>query len=354
MSNLLINEPPLMVLPSLACEIGLNESIILQQVHYWLNPRINKNFKEGHHWVYNSYDQWKEQFPFWSIRTLRRTFLSLEEMGLLVSDNLNNRGFDKKKWYRIDYIKLENLSKHQQNSIGPKWPHRLGQNGPIERDKVAPSNGPMWTDAKAKMAPSYIEAETTTDTLSPYDPKLAEMKNKKGGGDKDLSDPKAIEMIEIWDSVLKKREGVTFKNLKRINNLSSVLKTYFEGSLLRWEQYCLQIKSSKFLMGETKEKFQAKIDWAIKPESIEKILEGSISSGDREEEAPSSKEGLYTLGRERYSLLTPQEIARHKEAYTMLMKKRNPAFSEESLEDPSWQKSFKHYVVNEIIKATSA
>ena len=135
MSNLLINEPPLMVLPSLACTIGLNESVILQQVHYWLNPRINKNLKEGYHWVYNSYDQWKEQFPFWSIRTLRRTFLSLEEMGLLVSDNLNNRGFDKKKWYRIDYIKLENLSKHQKNAIGPKWPHRMGQSGQMLRPK---------------------------------------------------------------------------------------------------------------------------------------------------------------------------------------------------------------------------
>ena len=203
------------------------------------------------------------------------------------------------------------------------------------------------------MAPSYIEAETTTDIISPYTPKLAETKNKKGGEDKEILGPKAVEMIDIWDSVLKKGEGVTFKNPKRINNLSSVLKTYFEGSLLRWEQYCLQIKSSKFLMGETKEKFQAKIDWAIKPESIEKILEGSISSGDREGGESSSKEGLYTLGRERYSLLTPQEIARHKEVYTSLMKQKNPAFNEESLEDPSWQKSFKHYVVNEIIKIAS-
>ena len=36
MSRLLIDEPPLQVLPSLAREIGLNEAIMLQQIHYWL------------------------------------------------------------------------------------------------------------------------------------------------------------------------------------------------------------------------------------------------------------------------------------------------------------------------------
>ena len=37
MSRLLINEPPLIVLPSLAKEIGLNEAIIVQQIQYWLS-----------------------------------------------------------------------------------------------------------------------------------------------------------------------------------------------------------------------------------------------------------------------------------------------------------------------------
>ena len=64
MSRLLIHESPLQVLPSLAVKIGLNEAIILQQLHYWLNPDHNKNIREGSHWVYNSYEQWQKQFPF--------------------------------------------------------------------------------------------------------------------------------------------------------------------------------------------------------------------------------------------------------------------------------------------------
>ena len=37
-SRLLIDEYPLVVQPSLAALVGINEAIILQQIHYWLQP----------------------------------------------------------------------------------------------------------------------------------------------------------------------------------------------------------------------------------------------------------------------------------------------------------------------------
>lgn len=107
MSNLLISEHPLMVLPELAKAIGLNEAIILQQVHYWLGR--SENIKDGHRWVYNSYPQWQEQFPFWGINTIKRSIYSLEESGLLVSGNYNKAKMDKTKWYRIDYNRLSEV-----------------------------------------------------------------------------------------------------------------------------------------------------------------------------------------------------------------------------------------------------
>ena len=61
--SLLISEPPLIVLPSLARLVGLNEAIILQQVHYWLQR--SSNIKDGHRWVYNSYPNWYKQMPVW-------------------------------------------------------------------------------------------------------------------------------------------------------------------------------------------------------------------------------------------------------------------------------------------------
>ncbi|PGB42858.1 conserved phage C-terminal domain-containing protein [Bacillus toyonensis] len=107
MSNLLIHEEPLLVLPGLASRIGLNEAIFLQQIHYWLNR--SKHFYDERSWVYNSVAEWVKQFPFWSENTIRRIVKNLEDEQLLVIGNYNRAKFDKTKWYSINYEKLRLL-----------------------------------------------------------------------------------------------------------------------------------------------------------------------------------------------------------------------------------------------------
>ena len=69
--NLLIKESPLQVLPSLVMQVGLNEAILLQQLHF--RSLISTNVRDGHKWVYKTYDEWKnEEFPFWSVDTIKR------------------------------------------------------------------------------------------------------------------------------------------------------------------------------------------------------------------------------------------------------------------------------------------
>ena len=110
-SNLLIKEPPLQVLPSLALAIGLNEAIVLQQLHYWIeNPKSEGRVdKEGNKWVYNTYEQWRENFPFWSVSTIQRIFSSLEEKGVVISDQLDKHDRDMRKFYQINYEQLDIL-----------------------------------------------------------------------------------------------------------------------------------------------------------------------------------------------------------------------------------------------------
>lgn len=106
--SLLIPEPPLQVLPSLAVKIGLNEAMFLQQVHYWLarsESEIN-----GHRWIYNTVKQWREQFPFWSEDTISRIVKNLRDTGLLVVEHLSNDRRDKTNYYRIDYQLLSRIS----------------------------------------------------------------------------------------------------------------------------------------------------------------------------------------------------------------------------------------------------
>lgn len=108
-SSLLIEDYPLLVSPTLAKEIGLSDAIVLQQVHFWISKR--RHFEEGRYWVYNTYEGWQEQFPFWSVSTIKRTLVRLEESGLLITANYNKMKIDRTKWYTVDYDKLDDLAK---------------------------------------------------------------------------------------------------------------------------------------------------------------------------------------------------------------------------------------------------
>lgn len=115
--NLLINEPPLQVLPSLAVMVGLNKSIFLQQLHYRL--LISRRTSEGFSWVCQTAEEWQEkEFPFWSVSTVKRIIKELEEDEYIVSTSkLNKMKMDRTKWYRINVEKMKELGQTQRNSI---------------------------------------------------------------------------------------------------------------------------------------------------------------------------------------------------------------------------------------------
>lgn len=119
-SSLLVNESPMVVLPSLAEAVGLNEAIILQQVHYWLRHKqkagANEYFKHNRWWVYNSLSDWSDQFPFWSKSTVNRVLTSLRDQKLLVAKQLSEDNRDRTLWYTINYKRLNSLSKSQNAS----------------------------------------------------------------------------------------------------------------------------------------------------------------------------------------------------------------------------------------------
>ena len=110
-SSLLIPESPLTVLPGLAVRIGLNEAIFLQQVQYWISREAGFLDEYGRRWIYNTVKQWRDQFPFWSESTIKRTIRSLEEQNVVISTMIGNQ-FNKTKAYTIDYDRIEELSEN--------------------------------------------------------------------------------------------------------------------------------------------------------------------------------------------------------------------------------------------------
>ena len=108
----LMEGPSIPINPELAATIDLNESIILQQIHYWCckNAEKGQNYRDGHYWVFYSMPGWAAQFPWWGKATVERAFRRLKKQGLIITGNYNRRGGDRTTWYRVDYDELEKIS----------------------------------------------------------------------------------------------------------------------------------------------------------------------------------------------------------------------------------------------------
>lgn len=110
MSKLLIPEPPLQVLPRLAIAVGLNEAIVLQQLHYLLQNPTNGAEVNGERWIFNTIEEWiTTYFPFWCPRTLRTIFGNLQKKNLIITCQPEGRK-SRRKYYRINEWQLDAIS----------------------------------------------------------------------------------------------------------------------------------------------------------------------------------------------------------------------------------------------------
>lgn len=129
----LLPEAPLLVLPSLATVVGLNEAIVLQQLHY--RARIAP---DG--WWQAGVRELCREFPFWSEPTVKRTLRGLRRDGLV---EVRQLGTDRTNRWRIDYAALKQRVHELRGQSDPL--HRVnlstnrsaasGQSDPIPIDR---------------------------------------------------------------------------------------------------------------------------------------------------------------------------------------------------------------------------
>ena len=118
MTRLLINEPPLQVLPTLAQAIGLNDSIFVQQLHWWLGNKKVGREHDGYKWVKNSIKEWQEDnFPFWHVNTITKIVNRLEAKGIIKTTKLNAAKGDHTLYYTIDYDALDAYAEHSTQRV---------------------------------------------------------------------------------------------------------------------------------------------------------------------------------------------------------------------------------------------
>ncbi|MGH4229495.1 conserved phage C-terminal domain-containing protein [Klebsiella pneumoniae] len=143
--SLLMPSRPIVINPDLAYSIGLNEAIALQQLNYWLQETNSGLERDGVRWIYNTTEQWLEQFPFWSESTLKRAFTRLKSLGVLKVEQLNKSQRDMTNYYTINY-ESELLDEVKvTKSKKSKCAAPSGQNDTMEEVNVKRSTGSKRT-----------------------------------------------------------------------------------------------------------------------------------------------------------------------------------------------------------------
>lgn len=218
MSNLLLNERPLIVLPSLAESLGsVDKAIILQQLNYWVKK--SKNYHDGRPWVYNSMDSWAKQFPWIKSKTtIKKHFKDLKKLGLVLTGNFNQYSFDRTTWYTIDYEALEKFSddffakkaaEKQEDavqSIGQELAEEEPKNGPHKGQKLPNDNGQKLAQQYHRLPETTTETTTYTDELAKSQPEEMREENEK------------IPYKQILD-YLNQKTGKHYRNVKTNRDL---------------------------------------------------------------------------------------------------------------------------------------
>ena len=166
--SLLIDDYPLIVLPALAEEIGLNEAIFLQQLNYWSQPKLNQGIvdEQGRRWIYNSVEAWRAQFRFFTERTLRRTISNLENLGLILSTLRYKRNpMDRTKSYAIcqENVAALECSRNEKQAAAPKRSKPLFNVAPMPdglteeeaKGQSVECMWPNWPDAENQASEDF-------------------------------------------------------------------------------------------------------------------------------------------------------------------------------------------------------
>lgn len=85
----------------LAKKYGIEEAILIHHFQYWIahNKNLNRNFKEGRTWSFQTIKEIQAWFPYMSPKSVLWTLNRLVELKILLKKNFNKNPIDKTSWY---------------------------------------------------------------------------------------------------------------------------------------------------------------------------------------------------------------------------------------------------------------
>lgn len=280
----------LILQPALAKHFGKSGAFFLQQLHYWLNCEkpIGKEI-DGKRWIYNSMKAWASQLCL-SERQISRIINQLKGVGVLLVNQLSKQKSDRTNWYRINYHTLEslfpNVPGQPEQSTGDFF-HLTDKTSESSSHKDHVYN--KETKITSKINPFLTKnAEEIKNSLINHFKEDSTLRGIDSGNQNTL----AKDLLEIWNQTVGQEQGERFAQLtkKRTQYLVAAFKYCFESNLTKWKQFCKHLTSSDFLMGKVKSTFKASLDWVLRFDVIQRILEGDFgvkALSFSEEETPS-------------------------------------------------------------------
>ena len=238
MSDMLFDEEPLLVPRKLAKALGINEALIVQQIHYWVGKKLH--FYDNRYWTYNTYEDWGKQFNHLSPRAIRRYVNKLEKMGILDSNRYNQSRYDRTKWYTIDY---ETLNSYRQKGA----------------------------DHETDLATSKVPKVVTSNL-----PKVDTCINTKNNTKNNTKKEEVESLFNKWNTFAKQHS--LSQVIKLTDTRISHIKQRLEEEVFDFDKILSLVANSDFLLGKVKE-WKVDFDFIIgSKNNYVKILEGKYNS----------------------------------------------------------------------------
>lgn len=149
----------IVVRTDLACAIGVYEAMLVNQIQYWIDRCMDEeHFKDGKYWIYQTYEGWRNQLPFLSLRTVKNLVKSLKSKGIIETSQFNKKNWDRTTWYTINQEKIDEIVRE----------YRECKDCTVDSENVAPSEVQGLPNQECKVCTTNTidYTETTTKTSS--------------------------------------------------------------------------------------------------------------------------------------------------------------------------------------------
>ena len=134
---------------------GVCEALLIQQIHFWCTS--HGHLKSGYRWCRNTYTEWASHLRMFSERSIERALRGLAKQGVVVTGVFNKKGYDRTRWYRLDY---EKLCAQMASTFGGDWLVNVdGQSLFIKRADHAAKSVPSESTHLAPPIPESTETK---------------------------------------------------------------------------------------------------------------------------------------------------------------------------------------------------